>query len=188
MEIKPRDIVKCNEGKNNKIAFVFSCPGQEELNSEKLVFGQTGRNLESLLEELKRRDFIKEDFKDRYDFTITNSYNKVHYKGYLDKNDKRTEPLLSEVRTSENIERLTTELKEAEIIICFGKRPKIALEICKNNLKARVLYSRHLGLQSLNQINEDINGNKLTKGKEGNTDKRIQVVAQELIDQYNQSK
>ncbi len=182
--MKNRETVDYNKGRINRIAFVFSCPGQEELKSGKLVYGKTGYNLELLLQELKKRDFITEKFENRYDFTITNSHNEVHYKSW----NNRTEPLLSEVRTSENIERLTTELKEAEIIICFGKRPKIALEICKDNLKAKVLYSRHLGLQSLNQISEDINGNKLTKGKEGNTDKRIQVVAKELIDQYNQNK
>lgn len=181
---KLRDIVEYKESKIKRIALVFSCPGQLEQIYNKLVFGKTGCNLELLLKELKSRNFVKEDFKDRYDFTITNSHNKVHYKSW----NNRTEPLLSEVKVPENIERLTTEFKDAEIIICFGKRPKIALEICKDNLKAKVLYSRHLGLQSLNQISEDINGNKLTKGKEGNTDKRIQVVAKELIDQYNQNK
>lgn len=176
-----RETVEYNKGKIKRIALIFSCPGQLEQIHNKLVFGKTGCNLEFLLKELKGRDFIKEDFKDRYDFTITNSYNKVHYKGYLDKNDKRTEPLLSEVRTSENIERLTTELKEAEIIICFGKRPKVALEICKDSLKAKILYSRHLGLQSLNQI-------YLEKGISNRTEERIKIVAKELLDQYNQSK
>ena len=172
-----RETVEYNKGKIKRIALIFSCPGQLEQIHNKLVFGKTGCNLEFLLKELKGRDFVKEDFKDRNDFTITNSHNKVHYKSW----NNRTEPLLSEVKVPENIERLTTELKDAEIIICFGKRPKVALEICKDNLKAKVLYSRHLGLQSLNQI-------YLEKEISNRTEERIKIVAEELIDQYNQSK
>jgi len=171
--MKDRKTVEYNKGKISRIALVFSCPGQLEQIHDKLVFGKTGCNLELLLKELKRRDFIKEDFEDRYDFTITNSHKKVHYKSW----NNRTEPLLSEVKTAENIERLINELEDAEIIICFGKRPKTALEICEKNLKAKVLYSRHLGLQSLNQI-------YLKKGISNRTEERVKIVAQELIEQY----
>lgn len=38
-----------NKGKNNKIAFVFSCPGQEEEKENKPVAGGTGDNLEEIL-------------------------------------------------------------------------------------------------------------------------------------------
>lgn len=200
MEIKPRDIVKCNEGKNNKIAFVFSCPGQEELNSEKLVFGQTGRNLDKLLNELEDK-FLKKTLnkntfmewkkfngKDkRYFFRITNSHNQVYYKGYLGKNDKRTEPLDSTIKEENNLERLRKELKESEIIICFGNKAKYALNQINKIIEAKVLYTNHLGSRGLNGFVKRKNINITTKGEE-RTKEILTQIAKELIDQYNQSK
>jgi uracil-DNA glycosylase len=177
--MRERETVNFNNGRINRITFVFSCPGQEELKSGELVFGRTGCNLELLLKELKKRDFIAEDFKDRYDFRITNSHNQVYYKGYLGKNDKRTEPLDSKIKEISNLERLIEELKETEVIICFGKKSKYALSQIKDKLneKSKILYSRHLGLMSLNQI-------KLEKGITNRTEERIKILAKDLIKQF----
>src|SRR5690606_41955365 len=87
--MKNRETVDYNKGRINRIAFVFSCPGQEELKSGKLVYGKTGYNLELLLQELKKRDFITEKFENRYDFTITNSHNEVHYKALNNRSEER---------------------------------------------------------------------------------------------------
>src|SRR5690606_5899010 len=139
--MRERETVNFNNGRINRITFVFSCPGQEELKSGELVFGRTGCNLELLLKELKKRDFIKEDFKDRYDFRITNSHNEVHYKAL----NNRTEPLNSKIKEEDNLQRLLKELKETEIIICFGKKSKYASHQIKDKLneKSKIIYSRH---------------------------------------------
>src|SRR5690606_35035215 len=180
--MKNRETVDYNKGRINRIAFVFSCPGQEELKSGKLVYGKTGYNLELLLQELKKRDFITEKFENRYDFTITNSHNEVHYKAL----NNRTEPLNPKTKEEDNLQRLLKELKETEIIICFGKKSKYALHQIKDKLneKSNILYSRHLGLMSLNQIKDDIQGKPLENGNKENTIKRIEVIAQNLTEQY----
>ena len=50
-----RLIVRRNEGKKDiPTAFIFSCPGQEELKSGKLVNGQTGKNLDMMLSILNK--------------------------------------------------------------------------------------------------------------------------------------
>ncbi|NMH23980.1 hypothetical protein [Flavobacterium solisilvae] len=175
--VEDQKIVNCDDkARIKRIAFVFSCPGQEEEKTKKLVSGMTGCNLEKLLKNIKD-EIIKEDFKDRYDFTITNSHNEVHYKAL----NNRTEPLNSKIKEVKNLERLINELKEAEIIICFGKKSKYALSQIKNQLKenTKVLHSRHLGLMSLNQI-------ELEKEITNKTDERIKIVAQKIIDDYKQ--
>ncbi|MFA7445478.1 MAG: hypothetical protein WCY89_05985 [Flavobacteriaceae bacterium] len=171
-----------SEGKTGRITFVFSCPGKEEQDNNKPVAGKTGCNLELLLKELKKRDFITEDFKDRYDFRITNSHNEVHYKAL----NNRTEPLNSKIKEEDNLQRLLKELKETEIIICFGEKSKYAVHQIKGNLneKTKILYSRHLGLMSLNQIRDDIQGKPLESGNKENTIKRIEVIAQNLTEQH----
>lgn len=173
--MKNRETVDYNKGRINRIAFVFSCPGKEEQDNNKPVAGKTGCNLELLLKELKKRDFIKEDFRDRYDFIITNSHNEVHYKAL----NNRTEPLNSKIKEESNLSRLKKELKDAEIIICFGKKSKYALHQIKDKLdeEAKILYSRHLGLMSLNQI-------KLEKGITNRTEERIKILAKDLIKQF----
>ncbi len=60
-----------NKGKFKKIALIFSCPGQEELNSGKPTTGKTGENLEYFLSQLFLNQIFK--FKDRFDFRISNS-------------------------------------------------------------------------------------------------------------------
>lgn len=191
-----------SEGKTNKITLVFSCPGKIEEDKKKPVAGQTGNNLDNLLNSLEDR-FLKEvldktifskwkEFNEehkRYFFRITNTTEKPLYYA----RDKKTE----EKHKSEidlNLERLKSQVENAEWIICFGKNAEYAIEeklLKENRLNknVKILKCLHLTMKNLNfQILKDIKGNELIKGSKGNTDKRIQVVAQELIDQYKQSK
>ena len=48
-----RDKVNCNYGKSDAdIAFVFACPGKFELKNNKVLSGNTGKNLNLVLEKL----------------------------------------------------------------------------------------------------------------------------------------
>lgn len=48
-----RKTVPYNQGKpNNTVAFIFACPGQAELDNNKVLTGTTGKNLNLLLQEL----------------------------------------------------------------------------------------------------------------------------------------
>ncbi|SMC66456.1 hypothetical protein [Moheibacter sediminis] len=186
-----RDIVDYMKGETKKIAFVFSCPGQEEQKSKKLVNGKTGENLDLLIEKnedkVLSKIFDKEEINNwkkykhknpkglRYFFRITNASNFVHYKIW----NGRTEAKTSEIKNVDNIDRLIGELYDIEdAIICFGKKAKEALNHIqkfksdKLNHNVRIVYLRHLGLQSLNQIKEV-----------STTEERLKVVADDFIRQ-----
>lgn len=182
--MKNREVVEYNKGKENKFAFVFSCPGQLEQSHNKLVFGKTGENLEILLRYLKPEKFIKENFNDRYDFRITNSSNKVHYKKW----NNRTEPLISEIKKEENINRLIEELKDiTDTIICFGRKAEVALKQIEKDIKVKPLYTNHLGSRGLNAFVKKRELKITTKGNE-RTKEILEQVAQELKDKYNKIK
>lgn len=172
-----------NKGKDNKIAFVFSCPGQEEFKNNKVVFGKTGDNLDIFIQELSLKNIIvPKKYEDRYDFRITNSHNQVYFKGYL---NKQTQPNNKEINSENNLLRLFNELSDIEdLIIVFGQKAKYALSCLEKNgysLKARVHYVRHLGLQSLNQI-------KLEKevSKDQRTMQRIKIIVEDLSEKIKQ--
>lgn len=179
-----------NEGKNNKVAFVFSCPGAAEEKNNRLVSGTTGKNLNKIICIL-RQDFSCEhifDSENRYDYRITNASMKVHYKS----KDGRSEPTKKEITALENIQRLTEDLKEYKIIITFGNNAKFAVNQCKDKFEnLKIIDVRHLGLQSLNQIKTDIDGKEISNPNNDkntgnlNTLRRLKVVAKEIYVRIN---
>ena len=169
-----------NEGKNNNVAFVFSAPGQKEEKNSKPISGQTGENLETILSILKKNG-IKEflSYENRYDFRITNSFTDILF---LSKNN-RTEATIKEIRKPQNIKRLKNELKDiSKYIFFFGLKPQ-AIAYLLSDLNARFIFSPHLGFQSINQIECDVNGNLLIPKDNQNTEKRLQVVANYILKQ-----
>lgn len=167
-----------NKGKSSNIAFVFSCPGQEEMNAKRPVNGITGANLEILLGILKENKFI-EDFQSRYDFRITNAFSKVLFK----EKDQRTEATLSEIYEPKNIKRLYTELEDiSDVIICFGRKALKAVQRVNktqpHRLKPHIISSCHLGLSSLNRVKVNEEGSKATRA-------RLTLVANNIISQWD---
>ncbi|RLD79422.1 MAG: hypothetical protein DRJ10_08865 [Bacteroidetes bacterium] len=167
-----------NRGVNNKIAFVFSTPGKVEENDGKPVSGKTGDHLEALINLLSEGEKNIFTYEDRYCYNITNSYTEV----LPNENKNRTEPLISEVKSKDNIERLKKELENIEdYIFFFGKRAMTSsFYLTGLKLKPKFVFSRHLSFQSINQIDTDINGNILKNGREDNTDKRLQIIAEHI--------
>lgn len=173
-----------NEGtKNIPTAFIFSCPGQEELKSGKLVNGQTGKNLDMMLTFLNKK--MPELFPsvNRYDYRITNSSECVHYKAY----DNRTEPKTAEITDQDNLSRLADDINGYKCVITFGRCAALAAKaldeagMCKNTVFP---YSQHLSFLSLNSsIKKDIHGNDIIRGAADSTYKRLEVAAQKILDQ-----
>ena len=168
------------------IALVFSCPGTEEEKSQKLVSGKTGENLDIVLQYLSKKLSSIFHSADRYDYRITNSSNIVHPNA----NDSRTQPLNSEIKAENNLNRLYSEIKEYKYVISFGKKAKFAVDSCiEGNKQAphHIHYRLHLGLQSINrQIKQDINGNEIVAGKnknerQKNNQIRLEVIKKELL-------
>lgn len=160
-----------NQGKTKKLALVFSCPGQEEDKLGKPTAGQTGDNLDVFLKELFNKNSVN-----RYDYRITNAFDKVFYES----KDGRTEATTQEIISIENLERLYSEISDIEdIIIAFGKKAKMALDDVSRqfNLKAKIVETKHLGLQSLNRM--EISNPKNLTGRDL-VNLKIQTLASEI--------
>ena len=185
--VKVSDVtcLKRNEGKGSKTAFVFSCPGLEEAKNNRLVSGNTGKNLSALIKVLRDEYDLSHYFhsENRYDYRITNASEKIYYKA----KDGKTEASIKEIMEKDNLERLYGDLKGFELIIAFGDRAKMATEKCEDRLEgSHILLVRHLSYQSINQIKQDIHGKEITNldKKSGpiNTYKRLQVIGKEVAE------
>lgn len=168
-----------NKGNNTEIAFVFSVPGKLELYNNRPIVGETGVLLEDLMLLLKEEVFAYYDETkktNRYDYRITNSWIEPLFKA----KDNKTEAANKEIVVDENIIRLQKELEDiTDYIFVFGKKAELAvkkLELIAN----KVIFTRHLGLMSMNQIKLDINKEKIVKGGNDNTMKRLIVITQEI--------
>ncbi len=120
------DKVNCNYGKSDvNIAFVFACPGKFELKNNKVLSGNTGKNLNLLLEKLYEWNKTIFPYKDRYDYLLTNASEYVYYSGYPEETCKTTLPKLrSDVYEKNNILRLCNELKNKKYVILFGEHAR----------------------------------------------------------------
>lgn len=177
------------DGTQVNIAIVFSCPGKEEEKENRPAIGQTGKNLESLLEILAESEEIFENIK-KDDLRITNSWDQVEYQ----EKTERTEANYDEILQKENLDRLYEDVNEIEeLIICSGERAEVAILALiyanKISSKIKIIKIRHLGLRGLNQIKYDENEKEIksVKGDRGiekeNTRKRLKVIAKEVLEQ-----
>lgn len=167
-------------GTNKDMAYVFSCPGRYEERCKKPAAGRTGINLNELIMILHERGFLF--FPTRGEATITNASTKILYKG----KDGFTEATDEEILDPDNLCRLAVEVGHIKKhIICFGNKAHLAISELKRNGKYKfgIIKARHLSMSSLNRIKKDINGVILEKGKSGNTRKRLEVIADEIIRQ-----
>ena len=171
-----------NIGKeDSNVVFLFSCPGQMEEDLKKPVACQTGINLNMLLKILNEQNKDIFPYTNRYDYRITNTWDKVEYQAKTG----RTEATLKDIKESQNLERLEQELKDKKTLILFGKNAKNIKNLL--NFNGIIIESRHLSFQSINQINKDIHGTVLQKKQEGNTEKRLVVIANSILEQYNKT-
>jgi len=149
-------------GKKTDFAFVFSCPGQVEEEQGRPVAGKTGNNLQILLKLLK----LNKD-----DIRITNAWPLPEYKSKTG----RSETPNQEIKSRWNIERLEEELSDINgFIICFGEKAKLAIN--STGLNEKIIFNRHLGLQSINQIQIDE-----TEDKQNKTFMRLEIISNEII-------
>lgn len=160
--------VPMNPGKDPRVVFVFSCPGQEEAKEQRVCAGQTGKNLDILIGYLHsmRPDVFK--YVNRYDYRITNASTEVEYKGKTGKTEAKT----AAIKAVENIARLQEETQNAEYILCMGRNARIAMECVAT--KGKIIESRHLGFSSINRIQVESQG-------EMATNLRIKAIAEEIV-------
>lgn len=165
--------------KKNKVAFVFSCPGQNEEKAQKPVAGQSGKNLDTLLVYLNKKNSTIFRYTDRYSYRITNAWDTVEFVSRTG----RTEATKKEISTKENISRVKKELDGMDIVIFFGEKAQRIKNLI--DFSGIILTIRHLSPKSINQIEQDIEGVNLVKGQSVNTQKLIEVVAQKILIQLD---
>lgn len=158
-----RNSVHYESGSKNDIAVVLSCPGQDEEAADPPgpAKGQTGKNLEKILEILTSK-YGHQGFT-RDEICITNAWDQVEYP---DKTN-RSEAKIAEILTSNNLDRLVSEVSCIDkIIICSGVNATasvLALSYAeKLNPNTRVLFLDHIGNQSLNSsIKHELDGSEI---------------------------
>lgn len=183
--------IKYNPGKGiSPVAFMFACPGQKEQQAGRVVAGITGKNLNTLLSILAEYENEKVHFlfpsANRYDYLITNASDTVHYPAL----DNTSLPSKSEYSDDANLNRLYNEFDHTQYVIAFGAQAKEVAKLVEYKYELREVTPRpkfitalpHLSLLALNQISEDINGSHIKRGDPEATHKRLEVVAQMLVE------
>ncbi|HSP48402.1 MAG TPA: hypothetical protein VLN47_10050 [Clostridiaceae bacterium] len=171
-----RRVQRIEGREDNRVALVFSCPGQVEEKTGILVNGQTGVNLEILLRML--HDSLPEIF--RYtikgDYRVTNASNIVHFAG----NGNGTEPGKKEIRDPENLKRLVEDLKGDAWVFTFGAKANEAVDLVRSDLDPGTRVMRvphHVGMQGINRILID----HMADPDLTNTEKRLKVVHDKIL-------
>ena len=160
--------------KNSKVCFMLSCPGEKEMVADKPCAGKTGDNLTELLKILNKRNNPIFSSTDRYDYTIINASDKVHFKAL----DGKSEARVKEIKSQKNIDRIKGILEHLNIeyiILCGNKAQKIKKLIKDNDDKIKFIKIRHLGLQSLNRMGID------TSGDGDKIKKKLESIAEKLL-------
>jgi hypothetical protein len=137
---------------------VLSCPGRYEEQAGHPAAGNTGKNLELLLERIGSRLALPGLV--RAHITITNAWPGIEYKGKT----RRSEASDREVTQADNIRRLHDELRHVTTLIVFcGAKAKLASHqlMALNLLRSavQIAFVPHLGGRGLtNSIMSDVAG------------------------------
>lgn len=187
-----------SKGTETDVAFVLSCPGKNEESAGHPAAGNTGRNLERLLVQLGPRLGVSN--LTRSHITITNAWAGIEYQSATG----RSEASNDEVSQVANIGRLADELRHVTKLIVFcGDKARLAsdqlrlLELLPPQ-SVQMAFVHHLGSRGLNKtIKSDVTGRPIVRAskqrragrpdslkliQQENTDRRLQVVAELLLE------
>lgn len=132
------------EGRDARVAFVFSAPGRHEELQGAPVSGMTGSNLDAALLVLHAARPELFPSTARYDYRITNAFAGVLHEGA----HGRTEATPKEILEPANVERVLKELEGVEsAILCGGKPALLKDRIEAHGLRAAVVC--HCGNRGL---------------------------------------
>lgn len=164
----------------NKIAFILSTPGKVEGEAGRPATGETGDNLNAILEILNKRDPALFKSIDRYQYVITNASTEVMHSS---KGNGRTEDVNPNINEKKNVVRIQREVENCSIIILCGKKA----ELLSENLHDKVLVKLpHLGNKGLR--NKYKNSSPFLKGIEttaGRDAARRRLCAECILEQLH---
>nr|WP_128797600.1 hypothetical protein [Corallococcus coralloides] len=186
----PNNTPHFEQGSNNDLAIVFSCPGWFEQFHVRPAAGETGRNLEILLEILQ--SWQVPDVPSRAELTISNAWDQVIYE---EADSGRTLPEDNWVVRPENLERLWREVGTTrKWLICSGASAQTAGNALLSTpgtptMSCKIIEIPHLSNQGLNTrsalLNKDLFGNSVAANKQSHVRKRrrLEVVAVRMLRQ-----
>ncbi len=112
----------CNGNAHNKIAFILSVSGKLEGEAELPAIGDTGKNMNAILEILNINNPVHFPSIDRYQYLITNASTKVIHSG---KDNGKSEDLNSNITEHKNVNRILREVEKHTIVILCGEKAKL---------------------------------------------------------------
>ena len=180
--------VEDNVKMDSNLCIILSCPGQEELIADRVCAGETGENLEKILEMVRQIDNANKlkhakccnIGEQRYTYTIINSVRDVYFRGY-----NGAEADEDAVIDKQNIERVKMELTNCKIkyfIVC-GNNARLLYEQIESDFgDVDVSFVSHVGWVGLRNEykndNDELKG--LATGKERD-EKRLELVANKIV-------
>ena len=161
-----------------KTGIILACPGRLEAKRCRPAAAASGNNLDTLLGFLGRREPTMFPYEDRYTYVISNSSDKVHYKGLTGD----TVPSYSQILDPANLTRLMNEVGHCSTILALGEHALTALELlASRGFRPTVISGGHPSMSNLNRnITHDIDGELIVKGSSGATRRRIEVLASRM--------
>lgn len=179
-----------NIQEESNLCIILSCPGEQELIQDRVCAGEMGENLEKILKKVKEEDKqgrIKagknKEKEVRYSYTIINSVNTVHFRGY-----NGAEATKTEITEPTNIKRIEKELGNNQIdyiIICGNNAAILYKEIGKHFKNAKCAYVAHLGCVGLrNTYTNNHNELKDIKNPKDRDNKRLKLVADDIKNEF----
>ena len=182
---------------DSNLCIILSCPGEEELMHDKVCFGETGNNLDFVLNILTNgNNLIKggtnsacNGGKIRYNFSIFNASNKVYFREY-----NEAEASDKEILSAENKKRLEEELKQIQQIDYFilcGEKAKLLYPLISSKYQsAKISPVCHLGNVGIrneykNQKTQLKNGKFLSDIEESKRDEeRLKIIADKIREDF----
>ena len=160
---------------SNTVAFIFSAPGRMEEGSGRPVTGDTGSNMDQILQNLNQLDPLTFPSNDRYDYLITNSSHRVLY---AKKDNGQTEDKIKYVTAPKNIERVLKEIGGCSIVILCGKR---AQKLQKYIEGKKVIVTFHFGNKGLRNHYPNRHQEMIGLDSKGREAKRRQLCAELIL-------
>ena len=133
-----------------RTGFVFICPGRHEANRGYPCAAGTGANLNRVLEVLHQRRPDLFPSTSRWQYVVTNSWDRVEYPALTG----RSVPTEGEVLMPANLERLAREIAALERVVACGAQAQAAVRALKagGRFQGDVAFARHLSQRSVNMI------------------------------------
>ena len=185
--------VEDNIKPDSNLCIILSCPGESELKADKVCAGDTGENLDKILEIILTEEHGILESKEamqkshnRYKYNIINSVQQVYFRAY---NAAEAEP--EDIEKENNIKRAKENIQKIRslkyVIVC-GENADFLYSLIKSSIEEGVKIAKicHIGFVGLrNHYRNNCDELKGIKSGTERDKKRIEMIAKEILKQWN---